>query len=72
MVSDANRPFVAADEADFRASLARLAGDGDLRARVGDANRRLAALRFDESAMVAAYENLYGRALRGRRLFSGE
>ena len=72
MVSDANRDFIAPDEAGFRANLARLAADGDLRARLGAANRRVAAERFDESTMVAAYENLYGRALRGRRLFSGE
>ena len=72
MVSDANHAFIAVDEAGFREALARLAGDGDLRARVGAANRRAAAERFDESAMVAAYENLYGRALGGRRLFSGE
>lgn len=72
MVSDAGRPFIAADEADFREGLARLVADGDLRARVGAANRRVAAERFDESTMVAAYENLYGRALRGRRLFQGE
>jgi hypothetical protein len=43
-----------------------------LRAQVGAANRRIAAERFDESTMVAAYENLYGRALAGRRLFSGD
>ena len=30
-------------------------------------DRRVAAERFDESTMVAAYENLYGRALYGRR-----
>ena len=39
--------------------------------KFGAANRRIAAERFDESAMVAAYENLYGRALKGRRLFAG-
>ena len=72
MVSDANRAFIAADEAGFREGLARLVGDAGLRARVGAANRRVAAERFDESTMVAAYENLYGRALGGRRLFSGD
>ncbi len=71
MVSDANRPHVAADEAGFRAALAQLAGNAALRGDVGAANRRVAADRFDESAMVAAYENLYGRALAGRRLFAG-
>lgn len=72
MVSAENRPFIAADEAGFRGALAEMAGSQDLRARIGAANRRVAADRFDESTMVAAYENLYGRALGGRRLFSGQ
>lgn len=71
MVAGENRRFIAADEAGFRAALAELAGDAPLRAQVGAANRRVAAERFDETTMVAAYENLYGRALAGRRLFSG-
>lgn len=71
MVAPDNRHFIAADEGGFRAALAELAADPGLRARIGAANRRVAAERFDESAMVAAYENLYGRALKGRRLFAG-
>jgi glycosyltransferase involved in cell wall biosynthesis len=71
MVAPDNRHFIAADEHGFRAALAELTADGDLRARIGAANRRVAAERFDESTMVAAYENLYGRALKGRRLFAG-
>jgi glycosyltransferase involved in cell wall biosynthesis len=71
MVAPDNRHFVAADETRFRTALAELTADGDLRARIGAANRRVAAERFDESSMVAAYENLYGRALDGRRLFAG-
>ncbi len=70
MVSDDNCRFVAANEAEFRAALAELASDAALRRSVGDANRQIAATRFDESTMVAAYETLYGRALEGRRLFS--
>lgn len=72
MVSEENRPFIAADEEGFRAALAALVSDPALRRSVGEANRRVAAERFDESTMVAAYENLYGRALAGRRLFSGD
>ena len=72
MVSDENRHFVASDEAGFRGALSELSGNAALRAEVGAANRHVAAERFDESTMVAAYENLYGRALRGRRLFSGD
>lgn len=71
MVAPDNRHFIAADEHGFRAALAELTADGDLRARIGAANRRVAAERFDKSTMVAAYENLYGRALNGRRLFAG-
>ena len=71
MVASDNRRFIAADETGFRSALAELAADADLRARIGAANRQVAADRFDESAMVAAYENLYGRALKGRRLFAG-
>jgi glycosyltransferase involved in cell wall biosynthesis len=72
MVSTENGRFIAADEAAFRGALAELAENSGLRQRAGAANRRVAAERFDESTMVAAYENLYGRALRGRRLFSGD
>lgn len=70
MVAEQNRRFIAAHEAGFRAALAELASDAPLRAQVGAANRCAAGERFDETTMVAAYENLYGRALAGRRLFS--
>ena len=70
MVAAENRRFIADDEGGFRGALADIARDADLRARLGAANRRIAAQRFDESNMVAAYENLYARALEGRRLFS--
>ncbi|OHD03607.1 MAG: glycosyl transferase family 1 [Sphingopyxis sp. RIFCSPHIGHO2_01_FULL_65_24] len=72
MVSAENCRFIADDETGFRAALADLAADLALRAMVGAANRRVAVERFDETIMVAAYENLYGRALEGRRLFSGD
>ena len=71
MVASDNRHFIAADEARFRAALAEVAADPAVRARIGAANRQVAAERFDESTMVAAYEYLYGRALAGRRLFTG-
>lgn len=70
MVAAENRRFIADDEAGFRGALAEIATDAVLRAQVGEANRRVAAERFNESTMVAAYENLYARALEGRRLFS--
>jgi len=71
MVADENRPFIAADEAAFRAALARMAGDAALRTAIGAANRRAAAQRFDESTMVDSYEKLYARALQGYGPFSG-
>ena len=71
MVSDANRPYVAADEAGFRAALAQLCEQASLRADVGAANRRAAAAQFDESDMVGAYEKLYARALQGYGPFGG-
>ncbi|WP_374525780.1 glycosyltransferase family 4 protein [Sphingopyxis sp.] len=71
MVSDANRRFVASDEAAFRAALAELAGNPALRTEIGAANRRVAAERFDESTMVGAYEKLYARGLGGYGPFSG-
>ncbi|HZG31851.1 MAG TPA: glycosyltransferase family 4 protein [Sphingopyxis sp.] len=71
MVSGANRPFVAADEAAFRAALAQMARDPALRAAVGAENRRVAGECFDETTMVAAYESLYARALEGYGPFSG-
>lgn len=72
MLSLRNQPFVAANEVSFRSALAELAEDAALRAAIGADNRRVAAERFDESTMVAAYENLYGQALAGHRLFSGD
>ena len=71
MVSDLNRPYVAADEAGFRAGLARMSENAVLRAEVGTANRRVATERFDESTMVGAYEKLYARALGGYGPFGG-
>lgn len=71
MVAPDNRNFIATDEAGFRAALTEVTADHVLRARIGAANRRVAAEQFDESIMVAAYENLYGRVLNGRRLFAG-
>src|SRR3546814_12429164 len=71
MVSDANRPFVGPDEAGFRAALAQMVENSDLRTHIGAANRGAASQRFDESTMVGAYENLYARALGGYGPFGG-
>lgn len=71
MVGEANRPFIAADEAGFRAALARLTGDAALRAAVGAEDRRVAAERFTRSGMVAGYQSLYARAMEGYDVFTG-
>ena len=71
MVADANRPFIATDEAGFRASLAQMVENTGLRTQVGAANRHAAVQRFDESMMVGAYEKLYARGLEGYGPFSG-
>jgi L-malate glycosyltransferase len=69
MVADENQPFIAADQAQLTKALARLAADASLRQRVGAANAARAAALFDEAAMVAAYSQCYGGAIRGRALF---
>ena len=71
MVAGVNQPFVATDEAGFRAALAQMVENTGLRTHVGAANRAAAVQRFDESMMVGAYEKLYARALEGYGPFSG-
>jgi glycosyltransferase involved in cell wall biosynthesis len=46
-------------------ALARLAADAPLRARLGSANRARVAHEFGFERMVAAYREVYGRALAG-------
>ncbi|WP_428629812.1 glycosyltransferase [Sphingopyxis sp.] len=71
MVSAANRPYIAADETNFRMALLKLVENATLRTDVGADNRIVARKRFDETHMVAAYEKLYARALDGYGPFSG-
>lgn len=63
MVAPENLPFIVPDETAFRDTLKMLASDAALRRSVGEANRRRAAERFDEGAMIAAYAALYGGLL---------
>ncbi|MBT2185917.1 glycosyltransferase family 4 protein [Sphingobium nicotianae] len=65
MVAASNRPFVVEADAlsDFRAGLEKLAADADLRARIGEANRRRALQCFDESVMFTLYERLYASVI---------
>ncbi|MBT0669919.1 glycosyltransferase [Novosphingobium profundi] len=65
MVAPENHPYVTApgDEAALAAALCALAGDGDLRARVGQANRVYAARHYDENVMISAYRRTYAGAM---------
>lgn len=65
MVSSQNRPYlaVAGDEGALAASLADLAADLQLRARIGAANRERALAEYDEAAMIAAYRSVYAQAM---------
>jgi glycosyltransferase involved in cell wall biosynthesis len=49
-------------------TLARLAEDASLRARIGAANRAHARQNYDEKAMIDSYCSVYARAL-GRAQF---
>lgn len=63
MVAPENRPFVVGSEQALSDALGALAGDSDLRARLGVANRQRAARDYAEADMVNAYARLYGEAL---------
>lgn len=63
MVAPENRPFVVTDEKELADALGTLAGDADLRARLGAANRLRATRDYAETDMVNAYARLYGQAL---------
>lgn len=64
MVSAANRPYIVAagDQAALARAIAELAGDADLRSRIGEANRAKAAAEFNEERMILRYRRLYGHA----------
>ncbi len=61
MVSAENRPFITAlgDDAALARSIGTLAGDSDLRRRVGEANRAKAQAEFGHDRMIAAHRDLY-------------
>lgn len=62
MVATENRPFVVSqrDEAGFRAALARLIDDRELRLRLGAANQAKAVAEFDLATMAERYAALFG------------
>ncbi len=65
MVAAENAPFVVppGDEVALAAALGALAADPALRREVGAANRARAVAEYDETAMIAAYREVYGRAI---------
>lgn len=65
MVAGENRALLAepGDEGGLAAALARLAGDDDLRASIGAANRARAEAEYDEARMISAYRRVYAGAL---------
>ncbi len=63
MVAPENQRFVVADGKGLAQALGALANDGDLRARLGAANRARAIRDFAEDAMLDSYARLYGEAL---------
>ncbi len=65
MVSKENLRFVvdAKDEIAYCKAMSQLAGDAKLRAAISVANQAKARKNFDETAMIAAYKNLYEKAV---------
>lgn len=68
MVADGNAPFISepGSEQGLSEALQGLAADGDLRRRIGEANRAKAQAEFDEKAMIDSYRRLYAGAM-GRK-----
>jgi L-malate glycosyltransferase len=62
MLSRANR-FAVGDEGELAPVLRQLAVDGELRRRLGEANRAKARARFEERDMIRRYAALYGEAI---------
>lgn len=67
MVSEENRSYVAGGKGGLEQALLDLSRDAELRARLGEANREVARLHFDETDMIAAYRRLYASAM-GREI----
>lgn len=63
MVAPENVALVSISPTDgdaYTEALLHLAGDADLRARIGAANRKVAETRFEEQTMTMAYAELFG------------
>jgi len=69
MVSETNRPYVIPKEreSDYVDALEALALDPVGRKKVGEANRTRARAEYDEASMVAAYRQVYAKAMKRER-----
>ncbi|PLK26559.1 glycosyltransferase [Novosphingobium sp. TH158] len=69
MVAAENRPFIVSpgSEAELALALEKLAADPVLRRHVGAANQVRARAEYDEGTMVAAYRQVYARAMKRER-----
>jgi glycosyltransferase involved in cell wall biosynthesis len=69
MVAEANRPYVIPKEreGDYVDALEALALDPVGRKKVGEANRTRARAEYDEVSMVAAYRQVYAKAMKRER-----
>jgi L-malate glycosyltransferase len=67
MVAPDNLPFIVPcnDEAALAGAVTTLARDADLRAQLGRQNRQIAERDGQATDMIAAYQRLYGGAMRG-------
>jgi glycosyltransferase involved in cell wall biosynthesis len=61
-----NLPFIVprTDETALAQAIKELASDGELREKLGTANRALACSQYDEATMFARYRQLYGSAMK--------
>jgi len=65
IVSEPNRPFIAVpgDAQALGTMLSELAENSELRRELGEANRKKAAIHFDQTQMIEAYRALYWGAM---------
>jgi len=66
IVARDNLPFIVprADETALAQAIKELASNGELREKLGTANRALACSQYDEATMFARYRQLYGSAMK--------
>jgi glycosyltransferase involved in cell wall biosynthesis len=63
MVAEENRAYVVSDEKAMAEAIATIAGNDELRRRIGAANRRKVTEQYSEGKMLEAYRALYAKWL---------